>query len=128
MDEKQTITPYPGSDTALMGGEIRRLRLSMGGFRIAKKRHGVSISLADLSNPSFETLAMLVWIALLPDLPDLDETVAMQWLSNVNEAEICGKVLSQLNELGDSLERFLPGAGEKKPEPAAVPTSSTSMS
>lgn len=125
-----TTSPLPGSDTVMLGGELRRLRLSMGGFRIAKKKHGVSLSIEELSTPSFDTLAMLVWIALLPDLPDLDETVAMQWLSQVNEADVCSRVLTQMNELGDALDRFL-SIDEKKPAPAvhrievASPTSTT---
>ena len=115
MDDK-----HPQAITCTLGGQTKRIKLSPSAFRIAQRKHGVDIKVSEIgASFSFATLALFVWIGLLPDEPDLDEDRVLEWLAaSDNEAEIYERVGTALASLVESIEAFTkamsPPKGKKK--------------
>jgi hypothetical protein len=101
MDDK-----HPEAVLVELGGKTRRLKLGPAAFRLAKMRHGVSISTAELSTPSLDVLAQLVWVGLLPNEPDLKEDDVIMWLGqHEDESQVLGAVMRSLSQLVDGINR-----------------------
>jgi hypothetical protein len=97
---------HPEAITVELGGKVRRIKLGPAAFRLAKVKHGATISTAELTAPTLDVLAQLVWIGLLPNEPDLTEDVVLGWLAaHDDESVVLGAVMRSLAQLVDGIGR-----------------------
>ena len=112
MDDK-----HPEVIAVELGGKSRRLKLGPAAFRLARIKHGVALSIADLQNISPDLLAQVVWIGLLPDEPDLSEEQVLLWMSADDEQEwaaVAG-AMRALGRMTDGLSRALGSGSAENP-------------
>ncbi len=103
-----------------LGGEERVVRLSVGAFRYAKQRHGVTVSLAALQSGDLGVLSQILWVALLPDDPGVTEQQVLEWLMELDEEE----EMAALSVVGHAMERFLEASQRLGNSPAGEKTKS----
>lgn len=70
--------------TINIGGKDRPFALDFAAFRVAERRHGVRISLADFSDIGLGDFAKYVWIGLLGSNHDLDELQVLKWMEGAD--------------------------------------------
>ena len=111
MDDK-----HPESLTVNFGGQGRTLKLSGGALRIASIRYGVSFSGDQIGALGLDFVARLVWIALLPDDPDLTEDAAALLYAQASDAEeerITRYVLGRFGHVGRRLRKIADEEGAR---------------
>lgn len=105
MDDK-----HPEAIVVSLGGKDRRIKLGPAAFRLAAIKHGATVTTANLSNPSLDTLAHLLWIGLLPDDPSIKEEDAIIWLAeSEDEGAVIAKVADALERMSDGLSKAFGG-------------------
>lgn len=109
---------HPEAIRIELGDKVRRIKLGPAAFRLAKTKHGVTITTAELSTPTIDTLAQLVWVGLLPEDPDLTEDTVLGWLAaHEDETEVLAAVMRSLAQLVDGISR----ASSQGPRPFVPP-------
>lgn len=110
---------HPETILLNIGGKARRFKLGPAAFRIARLKHDTSLSMAEMSSPSFDVFATLAWIGLLPDNHDLTEIEVMTWLGaeDCDEAEVMADVATALNRMVEGMSAAFGDDTKKKRSP-----------
>ena len=107
----------PHAVPVVINGKDRVLKLGPKALRIAKERHGVRVSMSELSDPDLDTMAQMLWAACLPDEPTLK---LEKFIDDLDESGDLFRVMPELTQAftrlteGGSKGRKASGAGKGK--------------